>query len=253
MSKRISALFFILVFLIGCSTSPPHKGEEELVTTPPVKETVSAGGENPLEQIQTALDINCAVGNILACIIGAPGAGVSIFKELGRIFKGEDTFEDIEILFRQAAIIEATKDSCVNVMGDKNRANLFVDAVGVGKGFRVECVRVFDPKNKDVFRMEMTYYRDATFENKIQRSYSLSGEKDKAIAKSKCLQAIDNPDLSEIEYKDTITGANYKFTCTKHFVGEDKFSFLRIGIIKNNVRNPMMVFYPVLTKEANKP
>ena len=240
MSLKISALVFVVVFLLHLL---PIKVGAELAT--PVKE--AADGGKTLEQIQTALDINCAAGNILACVLGAPGTGVSIFKEIGRIFKGEDTFKDTEILFRQAAIIEATKDSCINIMGSKNRADLFFN------GLKVECIRIFDPRIKDIFWMEMAYSGDSILNPKIRRSYSLSEEKDKSIAKNKCLQAIGKSDLEVVEYKDLETGINYKFSCTRHFVGEDKFTFLRIGIIKNNVRNPMMVFYPVLTKESNKP
>lgn len=192
-----------------------------------------------LDNIQTALAFNCAVGNVITCI---PSLGLNILKVIKWFVKdNEDTKENP---LMKGAIFSALKDTCLDALGNKDTVEIPIKDTKTNKEGKIVCKTTGSTfhteieNEKAVADLSIYYSENGTLQELLPKFIPRipifpKREKASAIARAKCFRLLEKEDKGEEEYSDPDTGDKLKVTCWQEYIGEDKFPILRGNLTKN--------------------
>jgi hypothetical protein len=201
-----------------------------------------------LDNIQTALAINCAAGNVIACI---PSLGLNILKVIKWFVKdNEDTKENP---LMKGAIFSALKDACLDALGTKDTVEIPIKDTKTNKEGKIVCkttestFRTEIENEKAVADLSIYYSENGTLQELLPKFIPRipifpKREKARAIAQTKCFRLLEKEDKGEEEYSDPDTGDKLKVTCWQEYIGGDKFPILRGNLTKNGKPFRRVVF-----------
>jgi hypothetical protein len=197
------------------------------------------GNSKTLDNIHTALDINCAVGNVIMCI---PSLGLDLIKGINWLFKERESTGK-EFATKRAAIFSVVKDICLTALGDKNIVELPIKDTNTNQEGKIVCKTTENTRQTDygdgIAIADLTiYYSENDTLKPLFRKTPIYPKREKifAIIKGKCLQLLEKGDKGEEEFNDPDTSDKYKLTCWQELIGEEKFPLLGGDLIKNGKR-----------------
>ena len=264
MLKRISLLVVVSI-LLGIFYVLPVGSAENSVITPNTAETKegkgeeskdaaalksipdvpSTIGEQVLHDVGAGFDIGCAVTGAYNPLC-APVAIINTLRVVGSIL-GIGNTEEKKI--KAEALGEFFGDICFDKFGDSRVVEIPLSKETVSENkYSLKCAKsVPSGPQKKHFIISACYRKNNT---NVKTFFSVrvkDQEKDKNIAKGECLPLLDKFDKGEINYKDPTTGDEIKIICEREFIGDDKFSVIKVKLTKNNA-DYSSFFYPGMTK-----